>query len=366
VLDRWIQSSLANLTEQVTKAMDGYDLQRAVRPFVRFIEDLTNWYIRRSRRRFWKSRDDEDKAQAYRTLYDVLVRLSKIAAPFIPFISESLYRNLRTEGMPESVHLCDFPSAEGRPRDPELEKQMDEVMSVVRVGRLLRTENDLKVRQPLSVMHVVSRDAEALGRVRQLQDIVLDELNVKELRYGDHETELVVFRAKPDFSRLGPRFGPRMKAVAGAIGALGENALETLALGKTIEMDIGDEAVELEAADVVMERIPREGLVVATEGALIVALETELTEELVCEGLAREFVNKVQNMRKAAGLEVTQRIGICCSGDAELRNALEKHGDYVRGETLCLDISVSDTDPADSTRWDINGHPCAVHISART
>jgi len=357
---------MESLAANVTTAMDEYDLQRSVRPFVHFIEDLTNWYIRRSRRRFWKSQDDEDKAQAYQTLNYVLLQLSKIAAPFVPFISESIYRNLRTPEMAESVHLCDFPRADGSNRDQDLESEMETVMTIVRLGRLLRTEHSLKVRQPLSVLHVVTRNSEAVEKLKRFSDIVLDELNVKELAFGDHETELAKLKTKADFRRLGPRFGSRMKQVAKAIADMDDDLMVRLSCGKSVEISLDGESISLDPEDVVIERIPKEGLVVASECELLVALETALTPNLILEGLAREFVSKIQNMRKTAGLDVTQRIRITFSGDDSLREAVEKLSDYVSTETLCVGAAYVDSEPAAATEWDLNGHQAFIRIDSET
>jgi isoleucyl-tRNA synthetase len=342
--------------------MDGYDLQRAVRPFVRFIEDLTNWYIRRSRRRFWKSQDDLDKAQAYETLHTVLVRLSQIAAPFVPFIAEAIYRNLRTDDMPESVHLCEFPVPEGKFRDTNLEQAMDRVMTCVRLGRSLRTEYNLKVRQPLAALHIVTSDTRVRDELEGLQDIIEDELNVKRVVFGDRETELANLKAKPDFRRMGPRLGPRVKAAAKALAQLPTERLANLADGSAIDVDVDGEAITVEPDDVVIERIPREGLVVATEGRILVAIETELTDELVQEGLAREVVNKIQNMRKDADLEVTQRIRVRLSSGDEIRHAVEVHADYIEGETLTTESSFEENLPDSAAEWDINGRRCRIAI----
>ena len=363
VLDRWIRSSLESLAADVSLAMDQYDLQRAVRPFVRFIEDLTNWYIRRSRRRFWKSQDDGDKTQAYRTLNTVLLQLSKIAAPFVPFVSESIYRNLRSDDMPMSVHLCDFPVAEGTHRDAELEQEMAEVMTVVRLGRQLRADSNVKVRQPLSVLHVVCRDEQKIARIRRLTDLILDELNVKALAFGQRETSLATLKAKPDFKRLGPKLGNRMKAVAQAVVRLDEEAVDRLASGEGVRLSVDGEEVDLAAADIIIERIPREGMVVASEGDLVVVLETELSHELVEEGLAREFVNRVQNMRKTADFEVTQRIRVTTTAEGVLREAVERFADYVRSETLCVELAFAPERPQAAAEWDINGHACVIAVT---
>ncbi|NQT92374.1 MAG: isoleucine--tRNA ligase [Lentisphaerae bacterium] len=362
VLDRWIGSSLESLKAEVTEAMDRYDLQRAVRPFVHFIEDLTNWYIRRSRRRFWKSQDDEDKAQAYATLHAVLLGLARIAAPFTPFVSEAIYRNLRIDGMPESVHLCDFPLPNSENRDLELEKEMALVMSVVRICRLLRAEHSLKVRQPLAALHVVSRNEDVREKIAALKDIVVDELNVKDLVFGDHESELVHFKAKPDFSRLGPRLGPAVKKAAGTIAALDQDSVESLLCGGTLTIEVDGKPVSLTAEDLAVERAAREGLVVASEGEIVVALETGLTDGLLAEGLAREFVNKVQNMRKTAALEVTDRIRILFYAPGNVVQAIKAYEEYVRTETLCVDCSAADEAPDGATEWDLNGHPCSIRI----
>jgi len=333
-----------------------------VRPFVRFIEDLTNWYIRRSRRRFWKSQDDSDKQHAYQTLNYVLLQLSKIAAPFIPFISERIYQNLRTSEMPESVHLCDFPVADGTNRDPELEQEMNTVMTIVRLGRLLRTDHNLKVRQPLAKLHVVSSNAALLSKLGEYTEIMQDELNVKELAFGNNESELADLKAKADFRRLGPRFGPQMKQLAKAIAMLDHETLVSLAGGGAVSVDLDGETVELTGEDLVIERVPRSGLVVASEGQLVVALETELTTELVQEGLAREFVSKVQNMRKAADLEVTQRIRISFSGDSELEQAVVANSDYVSSEVLAIECQ-SVAELSSGEELDINEHMCVVEIT---
>lgn len=363
LLDRWILSALERLTQEVVMAMDGYELQSAVQPFVHFIEDLTNWYIRRSRRRFWKSSDDEDKQQAYTTLYAVLLRLAKIAAPFVPFISEAIYRNLKTDDMPDSVHLCDFPLAGEGARNEALEKQMEAVISVVGMGRLLRSEHNLKVRRSLSMFHVICREAVRLDQVRVLEAVIADELNVKEVAFSADEGKLVHLKAKAQFGRLGPRLGPRVKEVAKAINGLERSALEGLLNGDTVRLSLKGEEIELAPEDVVIERIPQTGWAVASEGPFVVALETELSDELVQEGLAREFVNKVQQMRKAADLDVVQRIVIFYrTEEALLHNAVLTHSNYIKNETLGVSLEQDEQKAAAGTRWELNGHDCMIRI----
>ncbi len=362
LLDRWIHSSLERLTQEVVAAMDGYDLQQAVRPFVRFIEDLTNWYIRRSRRRFWKSEDDADKALAYSTLYEVLLRLSRIAAPFVPFISEAIYRNLRTSDMPESVHLCDFPTSEGRGRDSELEQQMDDVMTVVSLGRQLRAERNLKVRQPLKGLHVACRNGPRLRKIEELKALIAEELNVREVWLSAQESDMASFSAKPDFSRLGPKMGQAVKKASARIRALDAAALADLLNGKSVSIDVEGQPFALEPGDVIVQRTPKEGLAVGSAGDLVVALEVDLTQELVREGLAREFVNKVQNLRKESDFEVTQRITLSVHGDEAVREAVQEHRDYIQNETLCVQFTYAEKNADGTVTLDLNGHPCSVRM----
>ena len=341
VLDRWIVSSMETLIADVTAAMDSYDLQKAVRPFVRFVEDLTNWYIRRSRRRFWKSTNDGDKLCAYRTLRYVLVQLAKVAAPFTPFIAEEIYRNLKGASDPDSVHLCDFPTANAAARDLALEKRMADVQAAVELGRRLRADNDLKVRQPLSALKLAG------GDVKGLEELIEDELNVKSVVFVADETDLCNVSYKANFKTLGKKCGPKMKAIAAAIAA-----------AKSIPSEC--EGIEISAEDVLVTRSPKEGLVVASEGSIVVGLETALTPELVSEGLAREFVSHVQSMRKEADFEVTQRISLTVEADEETKAALEAHMDYVKNETLTIGFVFAEIE---AEAVSLNGHSTKIKVA---
>ena len=354
VLDRWIVSSMETLIADVTAAMDAYDLQKSVRPFVKFIEDLTNWYIRRSRRRFWKSQNDGDKMCAYRTLRYVLVQLAKVAAPFTPFIAEEIYRNLagvdgqgsgmpESPSVPESVHLCDFPTANAAARDLPLENRMSAVQTVVELGRRLRADSDLKVRQPLSAIRIAGAD------VKGLEDLIEDELNVKAVQYVADETELCEVSYKANFKTLGRKCGPKMKAVAAAIAAM-----------KGFSGSAEIEGVEIAAEDVLVTRAPKAGLAVASEGAVVVGLETALTPELVAEGNAREFVSHVQNMRKEADFEVTQRIRVTVAADEEMKAAIEAHREYVMGEVLATELGFGECGGAQPVV--LNGHSVVIKV----
>jgi len=361
LMDRWILSTLDHLTGDVVASMDSYDLQQAVRPLVQFLDDLTNWYIRRSRRRFWKSDDDADKQHAYETLHTVLLRLTQIAAPFTPFISEEIYRNLRTDGMPESVHLCDYPLPGALARDEALEAQMAQVQEVVSLARQLRSDFNLKVRQPLAALHVVCRDEAILDLVRPLQDIVADELNVKEVRFESDETELAELSAKANYKSLGSRLGKQMKNAVAVIAQFGADELSTLLGGGTVTIELDGNPVVLESADVLVQRTPKAGLAVASSDALVVALEIELSPELVQEGLARELVNRIQNLRKTTELDVADRITLRIAADADLLAAVEAHRETIANETLAVEL----TTETGTGEVDINGHLCGIELKKK-
>ena len=342
--------------------MDAYDLQQAVRPLVQFIDDLTNWYIRRSRRRFWKSEDDTDKLRAYETLHTVLLRLCQIAAPFTPFIAEEIYRNLRTAGMPDSVHLCDFPLPGGLARDEALEAQMARVQETVGLARQLRADFNLKVRQPLAALHVICREDAVLDLIRPLADIVADELNVKEVRFGRDETALAELSAKANFKTLGPKLGGLMKKAVAAVAAFTPAQVSALLDGKSVEVVLDGKTVALDPADVLIQRTPKAGMAVASSGALVVALETALTPALVQEGHARELINRIQNLRKDKDFDVADRIALKISADAELLAAVAAHRDVIAAETLAEKL---DAVPGTGD-VDVNGHLCAIQIERLT
>ncbi len=341
VLDKWIVSSMESLIHDVMAAMDVYDLQKSVRPFVKFVEDLTNWYIRRSRRRFWKSTNDGDKLCAYRTLRYVLVQLSKVAAPFTPFIAEEIYTNLKGASDPESVHLCDFPTANDAARQSELEKAMADVQTVVELGRRLRADSDLKVRQPLASIKIAGCD------IKGLDELILDELNIKKVEPIKDETELCDISFKANFKTLGKKCGPKMKAVASAIAEL-----------KSFTSPMMIEGVEITDEDVLITRSSKPGLIVASLGSIVVGLETALTPELIAEGNAREAVSHIQSMRKEADFEVTQRITIAIKTDEEMKAALEKYLDYVKSETLALAIDIT----LGTGEIELNGHKTQIEV----
>ncbi|AEJ61905.1 Isoleucyl-tRNA synthetase [Spirochaeta thermophila DSM 6578] len=335
-LDRWILSEAQRLVLTVTEEMDRYDLVRAIDPIVAFIDSLNNWYIRRSRRRFWKSESDADKREAYATLWTVLMTLVKVAAPIVPFITEEIYRNLRTEEMPESVHLCDWPEVDERRRDTVLEEKMRIVRRAVSLGRALRSEHNIKTRQPLRTIYLVTRDEHERRVLMEMEDIVREELNVKQVVYRENEDDVVEYRAKPNYPVLGKRLGPLMKKAARRIEALSMEEIKGLLDGATLVLDLDGERLELTSEGIVVQRIEKAGLKVLNEGSLTVALDTELSAELVREGLVRDFVRVVQNFRKEKGLEVTDRIRLHYQVPDDLAEAIEAFKEYVMNETLAV------------------------------
>ena len=361
-LDRWILSALADMVAEIRVAMDSYQLQKAANRFESFADSLTNWYIRRSRRRFWKSQNDTDKADAYATLYYVLITFVKTAAPFIPYMTEEIYRSLRAENTPESVHLCDYPVAETWRRNEYLEKQMDLTMRAVSLGRYLRTQRSLKVRQPLARAIVVSLDPEVRQMLEENASIIAEELNVKKLDILADEEELVKLSAKANFKALGARLGAKMKEAAALIQKLTSGEVAGILRGEACSITLADgTSVPLTASDLSVNRQEKPGICVATDNAITIALETELTDALRREGYARELVSKIQNLRKESGLEVSDRIAITvtCS-DPEVQTAAAEFQSVITGETLADSLTVV---PEAGAETDLNGIACSVAIA---
>ncbi|MGE4300594.1 MAG: isoleucine--tRNA ligase [Victivallaceae bacterium] len=359
VLDRWILSSLSQMIEEIADSLDNYNLQKAANRFSKFIDDLTNWYIRRSRRRFWKSSNDGDKLEAYQTLHHVLVTFCKVAAPFIPFTTDAVYRNLRTDGMPESVHLCDFPSADASSRSAGLEREMELAMQAVTLGRYLRTQNNLKVRQPLARAVIVGGTPEDRKLIEAAADIVADELNVKAVEAGADESSLVEFSCKANFKALGPRLGKNMKAAAAELEKLSSSEIAGILRGKPYVLEVEGLTVDVTADDLAVQRTEKPGVTVATGNGVTVALETTLTPELEQEGIARELVSKLQNLRKEAGLEVSDRITVSWQLPDDYAAAAAAFSEYIGNEVLAVGFVAG---ASDAPETDVNGKPCRLAV----
>ena len=362
-LDRWILSSLADMVDEIRRNMDQYQLQPAANRFEAFVEDLTNWYIRLSRRRFWKSQDDRDKAEAYATLYYVLVTFAKAAAPFIPFITEEIYRSLRTDDMPESVHLCDFPEPELFRRDEKLERQNALAQRAVSLGRFLRTQRSLKVRQPLARAVLVSIDPAVRELLTLSEGVIADELNVKKVEIFGDEESLVHLSAKANFKSLGSRLGPKMKAFAAEISRLSSHVISSIMAGTPYELKLEDGATcLLGSADIVVNRTERPGFCVAADDSLTIALDTELNDELLAEGYARELVSRIQNLRKEMDLQVSDRIRVRVTAAQDLLDALESGRERVCAETLAAELVFVPAADGATLDGDLNGKPCGVEV----
>lgn len=359
-IDQWIISLLNKLTLEVEQGMDNYDLARAVEPFVNFIDQLTNWYIRRSRRRFWEDQDTPDRAQAFATLYHVLITLTKIAAPYVPFISDAIYQNLRTSDMPESVHLCDFPVYEEAKRREKLEAEMAAVQITASLGHGLRKEHKLKVRQPLAAAHLASADPRVLDFLQDQQHLIADELNVKHVSFSSNEQDFVSLKAKPNFRVLGKKVGKLMPLAQKAIEKFSQTELNELLNNRPVVIHLEGHPVTLTTEDVQVERAVHEGIIAANQGTITIALDTKLNEELLLEGLAREIVNKVNTMRREADFSVTDRIKISMQTTERVIACFARYKDYIWHEVLAVEVQFGS---CEGTEWDLNGEPTTIAIS---
>lgn len=359
VIDQWILSLLNKLTKEVQTGMDNYDLSLAVEPFVGFIDQLTNWYIRRTRRRFWSENVSKSRNDAFETLYQVLVTLSKIAAPFVPFISDAIYQNLRSGNMANSVHLSLYPEYHEESRNQHLEDVMDAVQEIVSLGHALRKEHKLKVRQPLSKAFIASPEERMLAYLKEHQHLIAEELNVKDIEFTSDEHRFVSLKAKPNFRVLGKKVGKLMKSAQTAIDGLDQSQLESFLSGQTIVLNLEGENIELTPEDLAVERTVHGDLIAANKGALTIALDTALDEHLLLEGFARELVNKINTMRRDDGYAVSDRIKVSLETTERVRESFMRHRDFICEEVLAVDVAFA---PTEGSEWDINGEPAKISI----
>ncbi len=361
-LDRWIVSLLNHVIGSVNREMEQYNLYRVVPLLVDFIDNLTNWYIRRSRRRFWKSENDADKESAYATLYHVLVEFSKVMSPFLPFLTEAIYRNLAVGTRPdsaESIHLNAYPVENDALEHPNLETKMHVVRQVVTMGRALRSRFSLKIRQPLQELTVVVKDPTKRDLVADMEALIKEEINIKRVSFSENEDDLVTISAKPNYRKLGRVFGADMKKAAQEIEAFSRNDIRKIEAGEkrsVLGREIGFD-------DLALQRTRHEGIEVETIEDITVALNTEITPELRDECHARELVNRIQNLRKSSDFNVTDRIAVACACDDNLRNAFEAHRAYIQNETLTERLSWDlATVSAKAREDDVNGHQIRLAI----
>jgi len=340
-LDQWILSETQTLVEKVGGALDAYDLSRAVDPILRFIDLLNNWYIRRSRRRFWRSENDGDKIEAYGTLYEALKTLITIAAPFMPFLTDAIWQNIKLENEKESVHLVDFPMVNEKRRDKPLEFRMASVMSAVSIGRSLRSQYNIKMRQPLRKAELVTRNEDEKKALIGMADIIREELNIKEIIFSDNEEALVEYEVKANFRVLGKELGKDMKAAAAKIETLSHTEIQSVMEGASLSIEFPCESgsnrtVEITAEKLDIRRNEKANLRVLNEGTLTVGLDTEITRELSMEGDIRDLIRGIQNTRKETGLSVTDRIELCVHGSDSLKEAWDRFNKTAAEETLAV------------------------------
>jgi isoleucyl-tRNA synthetase len=351
-LDAWLLSKLHALVRDVTTAFETYDVPGATRPIQAFVDDLSKWFLRRSRRRFWKSASiagegaDEDKRGAYATLYEALVTLAKLLAPTMPFLAEELYQNLVSSvdpAAPESVHLAEWPTFQEDRINEALNHDMDIVMKLASLGHAARKQAELKVRQPLEEAMFTLANTEDYQALDRYGDLLTDELNVKKVSLLHSAGEAVSYSLNPLPKQLGQKYKARMPAIRAAILALDpEPAALSFLDRRAVRVTVDGEFYDILPEDVEVRVSARQGLAVAAEGAYLCALRTDLTPELVAEGLAREFVRRVQELRKQAELDIADRIRLQVQATPRLATAIAAYQEYIKGETLAVELAMVD------------------------
>jgi isoleucyl-tRNA synthetase len=367
LIDRWILSRLHRTTREVRKHLGGFEVTRAARMIQYFvIEDLSNWYVRRSRRRFWKGEPGIDKSAAYQTLHEILVTCSGLLAPFVPFTSEEIWRNLQAwrEEAAESVHLSEYPAGESEMIDEELERSMDFVRQVVALGRAARNRVGLKVRQPLRSMKVVAPQKWQQDALSRLESLILEEMNVKGVEAVNSVSDFMGRMAQPNFSNLGPRFGKEVNSVAAAIREMDAGQLDQIASGQNVTLQVDGKSFEIEPGDLTVEDSELENLAVEREGDMAAGVDTELDQSLIEEGLAREFTTRVQGLRRNEGYAVTDRIEIGYEASQLLESAIEAHREYVSEEALALLLQKGLLEGADiREEWQVDGESVTITVT---
>ena len=361
VMDKWLLSKLNSMVKAVDENLNNYRIPEAARALQEFVDDMSNWYVRRGRERYWVQGLPEDKIAAYMTLYTALVTTAKAAAPMIPFMTESIYQNLVRsvdKSAPESIHLCAFPTVDEKAIDKELEDKMDKVLEIVVLGRAARNGSSLKNRQPLATMYV-KLDGELDSFYT---DIIRDELNIKNISFTDKVDDFVTYQFKPQLKTVGPKFGKQLNEIRAALTELdGTAAKKELDENGKIVLSLPSGEVTLETEDLLIEAKQKDGFYTVSDRGITVAIDTTLTKELIEEGFVRELISKIQTMRKEAGFNVTDHISVTVNGSEKVVDiALSKKAD-IAGDTLADAINVAE--PAGYTKeWDINGEKVTIGV----
>ena len=360
VMDRWILSRLNHTVGAMDDAMSNYRLPETCRPLAEFVDDLSNWYVRRSRERFWADGESQDKTNAYLTLYTCLTTIIRAAAPMVPFITESIYQNLVLsvdKSAPESIHLTAFPEVQDQYLDPDLECNMDAVLKIVTLGRAARNGANLKIRQPLATLYVNN-----LPQV-EYQAIIAEELNIKEIKEADDASGLVSYTFKPQLKTLGPKYGKQIGEIRTALQALdGAEAMAKLNAGETITLALSSGAVELALEDLLVETAQKEGFHAVSDHGFTVAIDTELNEALIEEGFVREIISKIQTQRKEADFQVQDRIRVQISGSGTVLDIIRRNQGTIGAEVLAKEI-VEEAPTGHVRQWDVNGEDVSFGLA---
>ena len=361
VMDKWLLSKMNSMVKSVDENLANYRIPEAARALQEFVDDMSNWYVRRSRERFWAKGMEQDKINAYMTLYTALLTTAKAAAPMIPFMTEDIYQNLVRsidKEAPESVHLCDFPSADENHIDRQLERDMDEVLKIVVLGRAARNTANLKNRQPIGKMYVKADHELSAFYV----EIIEDELNVKSVEFVEDVRSFTTYSFKPQLKTVGPKYGKQLANIRRALTDIdGNMAMDTLKAEGALKFDFGGELVVLAEEDLLIDMAQTEGYVSESDYGVTVALDTNLTPELVEEGFVRELVSKIQTMRKEAGFEVTDHIEVFQTGNDRIAQILMAHKDVIGKEVLADQIRTGETDGY-VKEWNINSEKTTLGV----
>jgi isoleucyl-tRNA synthetase len=366
-IDRWAMALLNQTVRTCTEAMDDYDAKRAGEAIESFVDQLSNWYVRRNRRRFWKSTDLEDKRSAYLTLYECLHAAHKLMAPFVPFLAENVYQNLVRgidKDAPVSVHMAEWPQIDPARDDEQLLYDIGVVQKVVGLARAARGQSGVRTRQPLSRLLVRTPDDATAKALQDHQEQVLEELNVKKIEFIARDAGLVSYRIKPNLPRIGKQYGKLVPQVKKALEeADGAAIAGAIARGEAFEIEVQGQKIELGAEDILIETSSAEGYACGEDGGYLTALDTSLNDDLIREGIARELIRTVQEARKQAGLEVSDRIILGVSGSAGVEDSLAEYRDYLMSETLAIDWSIGQGDALFKETRSLDDHEWTIEIS---
>ena len=361
VMDKWLLSKLNTLIKTVDNNLENYRIPESARALQEFVDDMSNWYVRRCRERFWAKGMEQDKINAYMTLYTALVTVSKVAAPMIPFMTEDIYQNLVTNldaNAPESIHLCDYPVADEAMIDSTLEQAMDEVLKIVVLGRAARNSANIKNRQPIGKMFIAA-DNELSDYYKQ---IIEDELNVKSAEFTQDVSSYTTYTFKPQLKTVGPKYGKQLGEIKQALAALdGNQAMAELNNNAKLTLALASGEVVLEKEDLLIEMTQQEGYQSESDGGVTVVLDTNLTEELIEEGLVRELISKIQNMRKEAGFEVTDKIIVYNDNNEKIADIMTKNADIIKQDVLAKNIILGET-KGFVKDWNINGESVTIGV----